>query len=129
MTWSIVLIIVGVIIFYFLRDRDKMLEQQVDEQGGMKQKYAELIEWLTDAPNARIVKTTRDHIQISNVMQTTATHFFITETFNGVEVEWNAKFGLMGDHKKEWKFPSTTSNEQMIEIIGTDIDEYSRQIM
>lgn len=129
MTWIIILLIVGVIIFFFLRDRDKMLDQQVDGQGGMKQKYGELIEWLTSEPNARIVKTTRDHIQISMVMQTTATHFFITETFNGVEVEWNARLGMMGDHKKKWKFPSTTSNEQMIERIGTDIDEYSRKIM
>ncbi len=128
MTWIIILIVVGGM-FFFLSDRDKMLKQQVDEQGGMKKKYAELIDWLTSDPNARIIKITRDHVHISMVMQTTATHFFITEIFNGVVVEWNAKLGLMGDHKKKWKFLSTTSNEQMIEIIGTDINEYSRRIM
>ena len=129
MIYVIILLIVGVIIFFFLRDRDKMLAQQVDANGGMKQKYALLIEWLTSEPNAQIVKIKRDHIQISMKMQTTETLFYITETFNGVEVEWNAKFGMMGNHEKKWKFSLNTTNEEMIEKIGTDIDEYSRKIM
>lgn len=121
--------IIGIIIFFFLKDRDKMLASQIDRHGGMKQKYSELIEWLITEPDARIIKVARDHIQISVVMQTTATHFLITETFGCVEVEWQAKLGIMGSHKKKWKFDSATSNLQMIEKIGTDLNEYNRKLL
>ena len=61
-------------------------------------------------------------------MQTTATHFFITENFGGVEIEWKANLGIMGNHKLKWKFPSTISEEDMIIKIGTDIQEYNEKI-
>jgi len=125
MTLVILLLIIGIIIFFFLRDRDKMLDSQVDGHGGMKQKYSILIQWLTNNPNARVVKATRDHVQISCVMQTTATYFFITETFGGVEIIWDARLGIMGNHKKKWDFSSTTSEEEIIVIIGLYIEEYN----
>lgn len=128
MTWIIILLIVGVIIFFFLRDRDKMLDKQVDNHGGMRQKYSLLIEWLTSDPNAKVVKVTREHVQISSIMQTTATYFFITETFAGVEIEWDARLGLMGNHKKKWNFPKNTPVENMIERIGTDLAEYNDKV-
>ena len=46
MAWTIVLLIIGVIIFYFLKDRNKMLENNVDQHGGMKQKYTHLIDYF-----------------------------------------------------------------------------------
>ena len=58
MIWTISLFIVAIIIFYFLRDRDKMLNAQVDGHGGIKEKYSELIEWLLSDPNAKLVKIT-----------------------------------------------------------------------
>lgn len=128
MIWIIVIIIIGIVIFFFLRDRDKMLDSQVDGHGGMKQKYSKLIEWMTSDPKAKIVKISRDHIQISCVMQTTATHFFITETFSGVEIEWKAILGMMGNHKMKWKFPSTISDEDIILKIGTDLEEYNKKL-
>jgi len=128
MTWLIIIIIVGVIIFYFLRDRDKMLAIQVDNEGGIKKKYEELVNWLTDDPNAKITKLTRDHIQITLLGRTTSTNFFITETFGGVEIEWTTNLGPLGIHKKNWTFESGTSNEDIIEVIGIYLQEYQRKI-
>ena len=128
MTFVILLLIIGVIIYFFLKDRDKMLESQVDGHGGIKQKYSTLIQWLTNYPNARVVKVTRDHVQISCIMQTTATYFFITETFGGVEIIWDARLGIMGNHKMKWDFTSTTSEEEMIERIGVYIEEYNEKL-
>lgn len=124
MIWVIIVIIIGVIIFFFLRDRDKMLNSQVDGHGGMKQKYSQLIEWMLNDPKAKLVKVSRDHVQISCVMQSTATHFFITETFSGVEIDWKAHLGIMGNHKLTWKFPSSISDDDIILKIGTDLEDY-----
>lgn len=55
---TFLILIAGVIIFYFLRvrDRDRMLVSNVDANGGMKIKYSELIGWLRSDPNAKITK-------------------------------------------------------------------------
>ena len=119
MIWIIALTIIGVIIFFFLRDRDRMLDSQVDNLGGMLNKYSLLIKWLTSNPNAKIVKVTRDHIQISCIMQTTATYFYITETFNGVVIDWKATLGSMGNHNLNWKFTVTTPQEKIIEMFSS----------
>ena len=58
MIWVIIVATIGVIIFFFLRDRDKMLDSQVDNLGGIKEKYSEIIEWMTLEPKAKVVKAT-----------------------------------------------------------------------
>ncbi|WP_133256599.1 hypothetical protein [Flavobacterium tibetense] len=128
MTWIIIITIIGVIIYYFLKDRDKMLETQVDNFGGMKRKYSLLIEWLTSDPKARITKTTRDHIEISCIYPSSITKFLITENFNFVEIDWISNLGVMGNHKLNWKFPNNTHQESIIEKIGTDLQNYENSI-
>jgi len=128
MGWLLVIVIIGVIIFYFLKDRDKMLEQKVDNFGGMKQKYSVLINWLTNHPQAKITKINRDFIQVSLVLQTTATYWNITENFKGVDIEWDSRFGAMGNHKLKWNFDQSTSQEAMVEKIGIDLAEYGGKI-
>ena len=129
MVWIIILAIIGIVLFYFLRDRDKMLEHKVDKHGGMKQKYCLLLEWLTIDPNSKITKITRDNVQVSYVLQTTATYWNITEHFRGVEIEWDSRLGMMGNHKLKWNFDSSTSQEQMIKKIGMELAQYSDKIM
>lgn len=129
MTWIIVLVIAGVVIFYFLKDRDTMLEQNTDSYGGMRQKYANVIAFLTEEPTAKVVKVTRDHIHISNSMNRTRTDFFFTENFDGLEAEWNADLNIMGKHKLKWKFKTDTPEEQIIEKMMLDMDEYSKKNM
>jgi hypothetical protein len=105
-----------------------MLNNQVDNQGGMKQKYSEIINWLSTHQNAKISKIKRDYIEISCIMQTTATYFNILETFDGVEIEWIARLGMMGNHNLKWKFPSTTSEEEIIKKISFDLQEYENKM-
>ncbi|WP_415374591.1 hypothetical protein [Patiriisocius sp. Uisw_017] len=128
MGWVFLIGIVGVVIFYFLKDRNKMLETTVDNEGGMRQKYRDLIGWLTDDPNAKVTKVTRDHVEVTNKMPTTTTTFFITENFDGVDIEWNAQLGAMGNHKQNWKFPKGTSEENMVIKIGTDLQSYEQKM-
>lgn len=128
MVWVLIVGIIGVVIYFFLKDRDKMLETSVDNEGGMRQKYSDLIGWLTDDPNVKITNVTRDHVTIVNRMPTTKTTFSITENFDGLDIEWNAELGNMGSHNKKWKFPKGTSEEDMVIKIGTDLQNHEKKM-
>ena len=127
MAWIIILAIIGIVLFYFFRDRDKMLESKVDNQGGMRRKYSLIIDNLTSEPEAVVSKVTRDFIQISCEKRTTATYFNITEDFDGVEIVWEARLGTMGNHKKRWRFPNNISQEQILTKMSEDMNDYYNQ--
>lgn len=128
MTVVVILVIIGLILYYFFRDRDKMLETQVDSEGGMQNKYSLLIDWLTNHPDARITKVRRDYVQISMIGQTTATYFSITENFEKVEVEWDARLDIMGNHRLYWSFASRAPQQIMIEKISKDLERYENEV-
>lgn len=128
MTWLLIIAIFGVIIYFFLKDRDKMLENQVDNFGGMKEKYSLLVEWLTTDPKSNITKIKRDHIEISCIYPSSVTQFLITENFKYVEIDWTSDLGSMGNHKLNWQFPNNINQEIMIEKIATDLQNYENKI-
>ena len=102
-----------------------MIEEQSTSQGGMDFKYADFLQWLNDNHNQKIVKVTKDHIQTSCILRATATHFFILETFGGVEIEWDARLGIIGNHKLNWKFANGTSQEKIIELVNADLLKFN----
>jgi len=110
MIWTIIIGVIAFIIFKFLRDRKKMLQNELGS-GGMKEKYSLLIQWLTNDPNAKIIKTTSDHIQISSQMPTTRTDFLLTQNFGKLEVDWQAQLGAMGNHNLHWEFSSEMNQD------------------
>jgi hypothetical protein len=121
MFWTILILgIIGYILYSFTKDRDQMLKRQVDMQGGMAKKYEYLIECMTHDPNAKVVKVTRDHIHIRATGQATATNFFITESFNLVEIEWVGQMSVLGTHKHKWSFAHNYPQEKMVH----EIEEY-----
>lgn len=123
-----ILIILGIIIFFFLKDRDKSLENQVDLDGGIRNKYGLLIGFLSNHPNAKIMKSTRDYIKIDCIMPTTSTSYEILQNFNDVEVFWISNLGLMGQHKLKWNFNSNMPQEKMIKTINEDLISYENKI-
>ena len=129
MTWVIIIIaIVGYYIFSFSRDRNKMLERQVDIKGGMAIKYEYLINRLTNYPSSRVIKLTRDHIHIRATEQHTSEDFLITEVYNSVVIEWVAQLAMMGTHKNKWTFPHNYPQEKMYSEIEEFIEWKTKQI-
>lgn len=121
MFWTIfIIIIVGYIIFSFVRDREEMLQRQVDMRGGMTKKYEYLIGRLAEYPGARVIKVTRDHVHIRAEGQATATNFLISENFNKVEIEWVGQLAILGTHRHKWSFPHDFPQEKMIK----EMEEY-----
>ena len=118
MFWILLILgIVGYIIYMFTRDRDHMLQRQVDMHGGMVNKYQYLVKCFTDHPTAKIVRLRRDHIYIRATGETTAYNFLITETFNKVVIKWVGQMGIYGTHEHKWSFPHNYPQEKIVKEI------------
>lgn len=119
MIFIILIIIVVLIYFYkFYSDRNKMLSDQVDQKGGMIEKYNILTDSLLNSYGTRIVQVKRDHIHILVDHYTTIYDFLITENFNSVEIKWIGRMDHYGEYKHKWTFPHNYPQEKMIDEIG-----------
>ena len=128
MLWIIVIGIIGYIAYSFLKDRDSTLKRQVDMQGGMAKKYEYLIGKMTDDPSMKVVKVTRDHINIRGTSTTSTTNFLITESFNSVVIEWIGQLSIYGTHNKKWTFVHNYPQEKMLQEIETFLKWKSKEI-
>ena len=122
-----IIVIVAIIITSFFKDREKMIDKQVDSHGGMMVKHHKLIQWLKES-GQNIVKVERDYIQTSCIMTATATHFMISEDFGLVNVKWVAKLGVMGNHELSWRFESNVSQEEIIAKIEFDLIQFDNNL-
>lgn len=129
MIWVIIILaIIGIVLYFFAKDRDKMLQRQVDVYGGISKKYEYLIQHLTNYPGAKVRKVTRDSIHIEAVGQTTRTTYVILENFGIVNISWVGEMGMMGTHKQKWSFPQNYPQEKMIQEISTYMQWKSSQM-
>lgn len=112
------LIIVVYIIHNFLKDRDTMLQKQVDMHGGMSEKYGYLIKNLTIEPSAKVIKVTRSQVHIKAAGQSAITNYLIMENFNTVDIEWIGQTAVLGTHKHRWSFPHNYPQDKMLQEIG-----------
>ena len=129
MFWTIMIVgVLGYILFSFFKERENMLKSQVDLKGGMAKKYQYLISEMTGNGNARVEKVTRDHIQIRSVSRNSITDYYISESFNSVEIRWVAQMSLMGIHKHQWTFPDNYPQDKMIQEIEEFMEWKSKQM-
>ena len=122
------LLIVGYFAYAFTKDRDEMLNAQVDSHGGMAKKYEYLIEHLTNDSRAKIAKVTRDHVHISYIGMGTTADFYIDELPNQVQIEWIASVGIYGKHTNKWIFEHSYPQANMIVEIEKFMDWKFKQI-
>ena len=119
----VILIIIALVLFFFLRDRDKMLSSSVDNAGGIKAKYAILIEALMASSSSKLTSVTRDGFKVECRMQTTYTSYEVAQNFGSTDIMWIGLMGLAGEHKKNWTFPEGTEQKKMIEVINADLED------
>lgn len=119
----IILLVLLVIIVKFFLDRDKMLQKQVDVQGGMTQKYKYLIDELSQGSIPQFVEVTRDHIYFRFPGNPTTINYYITEHFGKVQIEWFLQLGQLANRRLKWMFPQTMTQEKMIEQIAIDLEK------
>lgn len=125
----IIIALIGIVIyiFKFFYDRDKMLEKQVDENGGMLLKYKTLVNHFTNDPDAKVTSVTRDSINIKWKGTIFIVEIFILENFSFTKIECKLDFGPHGNHKKNWNYGKNQSHEKIVEDITNFMrDEKSR---
>ena len=129
MTIIIVFIILVIIIKFFI-DRDKMIERQVDVQGGMKRKYKSLIEDLSQHHIPEFCESKRDYLHFRFVFGSqTASNYYITEQFNSVNIEWLLQIGGPFENKKlSWTFPEGFEQNKMVDKIASDVEKIINNI-
>ena len=124
-TFTIFLIIIAVIvIFSFAKDSYKENDKMVKE-GGIRRKYKTLIEnFIGPDSGMKVVKETNTYmcVGMKNQMGSIAFHFH--HTFNKINVTFEMKNLMLGDHKLDWDFPETMPQEDMIKHIETRTRQY-----
>lgn len=123
-----ILVILGVVIYFFLKDRDASLQNQVDFHGGIQNKYQTLIAFLSNHPQAHISKVSRDYVKINCTMSSTSTTFEILQNFNQIDVFWYSNLGMMGKHSLKWSFDADSDQDTMVEKIAADLKDYENAI-
>ena len=114
MLWIILIAIVGFIIYNMVKDHKEDVTANVSNFGGMQAKYSLLIEYLTQHPSSRITKLTNDNITISSKTMTVWIDYMGT---GNVEISLKATMPLFGNISKKWKYPSSYSQELIIQEI------------
>jgi hypothetical protein len=126
---AIILDIVVIIVGKFLYDINRQ-SAQITEEGGMINKYRDLIEFLKDRdPNSRIFQETSDSVTIGASDKNGTLFFMLIQTFGNVTVIWKTHSSTFGKYKMKWEFPENENQNKMAERITYDLEKYQQNLM
>lgn len=120
---TFILIIVGIIAVKFIYDSIQQ-SNKMQEEGGIRKKYATLIEYfLSGHPNSRIFQQTNTFCAVGVSGVAGSQIYYIQQTFGTVTIQMKIKNNpLCGNLDMEWSFPEDMVQEQMIKKINEDIE-------
>ena len=122
------ILIVGLVILYFLKKLTFSFiddEFNVKSQGGMKKKYAVLIEHLMHCePRLKILEESNTYIAVGIVGMAGSQIYHFTHICGKVEIVMRMKDNpLWGNMEMKWDFPETMDQQEMIRIMDKDLAE------
>jgi hypothetical protein len=125
MVWGIVLLILAFIIGKFIIDWNKQNSILLKE-GGMRNKYSELIRYLYSDSNPKVFQSDLDTYSFGWITPNADQRFFIMQTFDFVTIKWVFKGRILFLNKtitlsNEWKFPQNENQKAMAEKILTEM--------
>lgn len=120
MWWLIVAGIVGYIVFRFFSDREKMIKN-IDNEGGMSDKYAILLSYLMAEPNSKITRLTGHNIELTSTSGHFVNRFSILETASNLTVVLHTR-STIGDFTEKWEFPLHLNQHEMASKMDKDIE-------
>ena len=119
--WTFIIILVVIMIGKFIYDSSKQSEQ-VKSEGGMREKYSTLIEYLLDHPNSRIYQETNTFLSIGVSSAAGSTVYYLQQTYGNITIQMKIKNNpLIGNINMEWTFPESMNQRHMIQKIENDI--------
>lgn len=127
--WFVIIVIVLFIIGKFLYDRETQASK-IQKEGGMRNKYKSLLEFLMASDGTKIFEEKVDSITVGVSGSSGAVLFTLTQTFGNVNVQWKiVNNPIFGNHKLEWSFQEYGDQNQMIDRIMNDTMKYQSNVM
>ncbi len=123
----IIMILIIVVVYVRFSNARKKQNNRIRAVGGMRVKYAVLIEYLK-ADIGKIITERSDVIYIGFSNVDGSTVYMIVDTFTTVTVQWKVQSRVFGTHKLEWEFPQGFSQNLMWEKIKIDGANYQTKL-
>lgn len=114
MFWIILIIIIIVVIYNINKDHNESVKVNITNYGGMRVKYAELIDYFSQTAN--ISKETKDSIRLNSPSM----EWYIDVVGDDIEIRMTGYMPMLGHVKHKWIYPQNYSQSKMIQ----DIENY-----
>lgn len=124
----IVIVVVYVLIKFFNANDEQ--SAKVQSVGGMKVKYATLINKIMAAdPKFKIVDSGKTHITIGMSGPAASTVFDLVQTFGTITIRCIMKNAIFGDKTIEWEFNENKDQNAMFAKINADLMEHQISVL
>ena len=128
MIYVIAFIISVLLIWHFSSKHE--LKTQVAKQGGMKNKYKELIDiLLTINPEFNILELTNDSITIGYSTGVGKEQFILKQQIRQINIIWENYTIVYGRHRLDWNFHEFENPEVIAERLLNDLIIYQKNII
>lgn len=114
MFWIILIVIIIAVILIVNKDRNASTKLNVTNYGGMRVKYAELINYLKQG--AEIDRETKDSLRLSSSSMV----WNLDVVGDNIEIRMNGFVPVLGNVSHKWAYPHNFSQTKIIQ----DIDNY-----
>lgn len=114
MFWIFLIVIIFVVFLVIKKDHNASVTKLVSNYGGMRIKYTELIDYLSQG--AKINKETKDSLRLSSSSMV----WNIDLIGDNVEIRMNGFMPMLGNISHKWVYPHNFSQTKMIQ----DIENY-----
>ena len=128
--WTFIIILLVLFFGKFIIDSLKQ-SNEIKKQGGIKKKYAKLVQMLLDAdPRTRIIQESNNFINIGISGPAGAQSYFLQETFGSLTVQIVVKNNpLLGNLTIERTFPEDMDQEEMMkELVLAQQSEMAKKL-
>ncbi len=128
--WSVIIVIIVFIIGKFVFDSINQ-SNEMKAQGGVRTKYAHLIQLLLDSdPRVRVIQATNTFVNVGISGPAGAQSFLLQQTFGKLTVQIVIKNNpLLGDMTIERTFPEDMDQGEMIkELMKTQQSEMEKKL-
>ena len=130
MSTFVIFVIILVIVMIIKFSKSSVEEtNKVVKDGGMRNKYKILIDNFIDPESGmEIIDETSKYVCVGMVNTSGSIVFHFQHTFDQINVTFEMKNIIIGNHKLEWSFPETMNQHEMIDRIETRTRQYMDNI-
>ena len=105
------------------------LKTQVAKQGGMKNKYKELIDVIMSInPDYKITNVTSDSITIGYTTAVGVEQFTLKQQIREINIIWELYTVIYGKHILDWNFHEFENTEIIFERLINDLTKYQKNL-